>query len=178
MQNTADSPALDRSIIFDPSLTLFQKVLLNTDGTVTQLLELYTGQPIRVQKLGQHIAPCAASESLQTNATDPILNRCILLRTEQRNLLYAESLFVVDRLPAAVRQQLIETDRPIGLLWRDHRMETYREIVMQQREPVGELARHFDLPAQATLLARSYLIFHQARPMGMITEKFPLDYFR
>ena len=92
--------------------------------------------------------------------------------------MYAESRFVIDRLSASVQQQLIATDRPIGLLWREHHMETYREIVAQQRELAGELAQHFELAADATLLVRSYLIYHQERPLGMITEKFPIDYFR
>jgi chorismate-pyruvate lyase len=179
MHNT-DPPTENSSLLLDPALTLFQKVLLTTDGTVTQLLELYTGQSVRVHKLGQQVAPGAASAALQTNTGDLILNRRILLCTEQQHLLYAESRFVIDRLPASVQQQLIETDRPIGLLWREHHMETYREIISQTREPAGELATHFaaDVDAQALLLSRSYLIYHHEQPLGMITEKFPISYFR
>lgn len=173
-----DPPNETSSILLDPSLTLFQKVLLTTDGTVTQLLELYTGQAVRVRKLGQQVAPGDASQALQTQSGDMILNRRILLRTEQQNLLYAESRFVIDRLPAGVQQQLIETDRPIGLLWREHHMETYREIVVQERELAGGLAAHFGLDAATTLLSRSYLIYHHEQPLGMITEKFPIEYFR
>ena len=32
-------------------LTWFQRVLLGTDGTVTHILEAYTGEPIEVRKL-------------------------------------------------------------------------------------------------------------------------------
>jgi chorismate-pyruvate lyase len=182
MQDTHSSDPIARdatgSILKDPALTLFQKVLLTTDGTVTQLLELYTGQAVRVHKLGQVIAPDVASAALQTAAGELILNRRILLRTEQSHLLYAESRFVMARLPAGVQTQLIETDRPIGLLWREHHMETYREIIRQERAPAGELATHFALDAHATLLSRCYLIYHHDQPLGMITEKFPIDYFR
>jgi chorismate-pyruvate lyase len=173
--NSTNSPD---SILKDPALTLFQKVLLTTDGTVTQLLELYTGRPVRVHKLGQVIAPDAASPALQTKSGDLILQRRILLCTEQQHLLYAESRFVIERLPTGVQQQLIETDRPIGLLWREHHMETYREIVSQERAPAGELAVHFQLDASSVLLSRSYLIYHHDQPLGMITEKFPISYFR
>lgn len=172
------SPTDAGSILLDPALTLFQKVLLTTDGTVTQLLELYTGQPVRVHKLGQAITADAASQALQTSASDLILKRRILLCTEQQHLLYAESRFVMARLPAGVQQQLIDTDRPIGLLWREHHMETYREITVQEREPAGELAIHFGLQPQTILLSRSYLIYHHEQPLGMITEKFPNSYFR
>jgi chorismate-pyruvate lyase len=176
---THATPSADATTLLqDPALTLFQKVLLTTDGTVTQLLELYTGQSVRVHKLGQAIVPDSASQALQTKAGDLILQRRILLCTEQQHLLYAESRFVMERLPAGVQQQLIETDRPIGLLWREHHMETYREIIDQARAPAGELAVHFALDAQAILLSRSYLIYHHEQPLGMITEKFPITYFR
>jgi len=177
MQDAIPSFDID-SIRRDPALTLFQKVLLTTDGTVTQLLELYTGQTVRVHKLGQAIAPANAATDLQTRDGDAILQRRILLCTEQQHLLYAESQFVIARLPAAVQQQLIETDRPIGLLWREHHMETYREIIRQERAAAGELAVHFALKAHDLLLSRSYLIYHHDQPLGMITEKFPVGYFR
>lgn len=175
-----DNPAIAEadSILRDPALTLFQKVLLTTDGTVTQLLELYTGKSVRVHKLGQAVATDTASPELQTTAQDQILNRRILLCTDQQHLLYAESRFVMKRLPVMVQQQLIETDRPIGLLWREHHMETYREIIRQERVPAGELAQHFALEASTLLLSRSYLIYHHEQPLGMITEKFPISYFR
>jgi chorismate-pyruvate lyase len=178
MMHATPSSDAATSILHDPALTLFQKVLLTTDGTVTQLLELYTGLAVRVHKLGQAIVPDVASQALQTKAGDLILQRRILLCTEHQHLLYAESRFVIERLPASVQQQLIETDRPIGLLWREHHMETYREIINQERAPASELAVHFGIDEQAILLSRSYLIYHHEQPLGMITEKFPISYFR
>ncbi len=176
---TPTSP--DESIVRDPALSLFQKVLLTTDGTVTQLLGLYTGQPVRVNKLENTITRGLASSLLMIDDHDEVLKRAILLCTgttaAPRNLLYAESLFVIARLPTAMQSQLLESDRPIGLLWREQRMETYREIVACRREPCGFLAPHFGLDQDAPLLARSYLIYHQQKPLGVITEKFPASYF-
>ncbi len=175
----ASSP--DEAIVRDPGLSLFQKVLLTTDGTVTQLLELYTGEPVRVNKLEHVIVRGGASGLLMTTSNDELLKRSILLCTggaaAPRNLLYAESLFVIARLPATMQRQLLESNRPIGLLWREQRMETYREIVTCGREPCGFLAPYFDLSEDAPLLARSYLIYHQHKPLGVITEKFPASYF-
>lgn len=176
-----ESPS-DESILHDPELSLFQKVLLTTDGTVTQLLELYTGQSVRVNKLAHAVVHGEASGLLMTADNDALLKRSILLCTGEvtapRNLLYAESLFVISRLPATMQRQLQESDRPIGLLWREHRMETYREIVTCRREPCGFLATHFSLNGDMPLLARSYLIYHQHKPLGVITEKFPASYFQ
>ncbi|BBB93442.1 MAG TPA: hypothetical protein PKA28_17855 [Methylomusa anaerophila] len=41
----------DEFIVQSRSLSLFQKILLTTDGTVTHLLRLYTGETIRVNKI-------------------------------------------------------------------------------------------------------------------------------
>ncbi len=182
MTSSAPVEFLYDSIVGDASLSMFQKVLLTTDGTVTQLLELYTGLPIRVNKLEQAILRCDPNESLMTHADDQLLKRAILLCTDagsaSRALLYAESLFVIDRLPLPTQRQLLESDRPIGLLWRDQQLETYREIIAYRREPCGFLAQHFGLTEMAPLLSRSYLIYHQRKPLGMITEKFPANSFR
>jgi chorismate-pyruvate lyase len=176
---TASRP--DEPIVRDPSLSLFQKVLLTTDGTVTQLLELYIGQPVRVNKLSHGILRGAAPDFLLAADNDELLQRSILLCTGEakapRNLLYAESLFVIARLPAIMQRQLLESDRPIGLLWREQRLETYREIVACGREPCGLLAPHFDLGENTLMLVRSYLVYHQHKPLGVITEKFPASYF-
>jgi chorismate-pyruvate lyase len=167
----------DDSITRDPSLSLFQKVLLTTDGTVTQLLALYTGLPIRVHKLEHSLVRGGHPQWLMTGE-DPVLKRSILLCNDQQNLLYAESLFVIDRLPLSMQRQLLESDQPIGLLWRAARMETYREIVAYHHEPVGLLSQYFNLAVDEQLLSRTYLIHHQRQPLGMITEKFPASYFR
>ncbi|MGE0113299.1 MAG: chorismate pyruvate-lyase family protein [Steroidobacteraceae bacterium] len=170
--------SLDNSLVRDPSLSLFQKVLLTTDGTVTQLLELYTGLPLRAHKLEQTILRNVHPQWLLTAGDDRVLKRTILLCNDQQNALYAESFFALDRLPVTMQRQLLENDRPIGLLWRAQRMETYREIVAYHREPAGLLASHFGLGADEELLSRTYLIYHRHQPIGVITEKFPVSYYR
>jgi len=182
MDNAAIPDSLDASTLMrDPSLSLFQKVLLATDGTVTQLLELYTGQPVKVHKLAQeliHSDHSDHSDILNTNADDKVLKRAILLRSSTQNLLYAESYFVIDRLPDTMHRQLLESDQPIGLLWRAERMETYREVISYTRQPDRNLSQHFSVADSEDFLSRSYLIFRQHKPLGMITEKFPASYFR
>src|SRR6185369_13460096 len=96
---------VDVSVVHDPSLSLFQKVLLVTDGTVTQLIELYTSESIRVQKIENHIVsnqivPADVQQSLQTDDGNAVLKRIILLCGNAKSYLYAESYFVMERLPA------------------------------------------------------------------------------
>jgi len=175
-RNAATAP-LDWSIVHDPSLSMFQKVLLTTDGTVTQLIELYTGEPIRVQKLEQHTTQDDAHKILMIPADTALLKRTILLCGAAKSYLYAESFFVFSRLPVAMQTRLEASDVPIGLLWREARLETYREIIEYRRERNSEITKHFDVNADSELLSRTYLIFHNRLPLGVITEKFPTSYF-
>jgi chorismate-pyruvate lyase len=159
-------------------LSLFQKILLATDGTVTELIALYAGEPIRVKKLEQTIREEVASAELACTGRTRLLTRRILLAGATKKYLYAESEFVLERLPEPIRTQMLETDRPIGLLWKEQRLETFREIVRQSIEPFAATAQHFDLPASAPFVARTYLVHHAGMPMGMITEQWPLSLFR
>ena len=159
-------------------LSLFQKVLLATDGTVTDLVALYAGEPIGVRKLAQSIRDEHAPAELQCDGPTRLLSRNILLTGATRIYLYAESLFVLDRLSTSIQQQMLDTDRPIGLLWKEERLEAYREIVRQAVEPCEAIARHFDVLSSAPFVSRTYLIHNGGKQLGMISEKWPLSHFR
>lgn len=159
-------------------LSLFQKILLGTDGTVTDMLTLYAGEPIRVRKLEQTLHDGASQADLDCGRQEQLLNRKILLSGATRNYLYAESLFVFARLSTSIQKQMLETDRPLGRLWKEERLETFREIVDQSVGPCAAIAPYFEMPATALFVSRTYLIRHAARPLGRITEKWPLSHFR
>jgi chorismate-pyruvate lyase len=161
-----------------PPLSLFQRILLSTDGTVTDLIALYTGEPIRVHKLEQRLALETAPPLLECNEPAQLLHRRILLTGESKNYLYADSIFVFERFSASIRDRLLNTDRPIGLIWKEERLETYREIVAHSVEPNAEIATHFGLRADEPFVSRTYLIHHRGAPLGAITEKWPLRLFR
>ena len=179
MTNQANSNLLNMDeVIRDPTLSLFQKVLLASDGTVTQLLEIYTSTTINVKKLAQQMVQQDQPKWLQTNTSSALLKRRILLCNDQHNLIHAESYFVIDRLPPTMHQALLDSNQPIGMLWRAERLETYREIVEFTRQPEPSLARYFDVADDEQFLGRTYLISHQQQPLGLITEKFPASHFR
>ena len=166
--------APDRVVVDDDSLSEFQKILLTTDGTVTQLLEIHTGEKMRVVKLG-HAMVAGGPHWLQVSGTEPVLSRRILLRGETRPWLYANSWLVLSRLPAGMQQTLLHTDTPIGQLWRHARLETYREIVDFRRESDPAIGALFG--AGEDLLSRSYVIRSGGAVMGLIEEKFPVTHF-
>jgi chorismate-pyruvate lyase len=167
-------PALERVIADDESLSVPQRILLTTDGTVTQLLEIFTGEKISVQKL-DHVLMTGAPAALQLSATEPALSRRILLRGAARPYMYAHSWLVPSRLPAGMQETILRTDTPIGQLWKAARLETFREIIDFRRERDPEVAALFGV--DGWLLSRTYLISTGGAPMGLIVEKFPESYF-
>lgn len=167
------------------ALSLFQKTLLATDGTVTDLLALYAGVPIRAQKLAQSIQSCEATADvpsvLSADPRVPILHREIVLMAGDRALLHAESFFVFDRFSRTTQTALLESETPIGYLWQRERTEMYREVVAVVEAPHAPAARALgvDLGRANTepLVSRSYVIHTQGQPLGMITERFLVNGF-
>lgn len=165
----------------DSALSLFQKVLLSTDGTVTELLQLYAGKPMRARKIAQSLATDNGPALLAAEPGERILHRRIVLGSGDENdieLLFADSYFIFDRFPAAIQRDLLHTELPIGLLWRRERLEMVREIVDRHSETCADVAVLLGARAETTLFARTYIIFHQARVLGVITEKFSATSFR
>jgi chorismate-pyruvate lyase len=164
----------ERAIAGDETLSVLQKVLLITDGTVTQLLEIYSGEKISVQKL-EHTLVTGAPPPLGVPAIEPVLSRRILLRGATRPYLYAHSWLVPSRMPPGMQEAILRTDTPIGQLWKAARLETFREIIDYRRERDSKVAALFGV--DSALLSRTYLISTGGVLLGLITEKFPVAYF-
>lgn len=166
----------DDSLVNVP-LSLLQNVLLTTDGTVTDLVALFSGEPIRITKLSQDIVQGSGPTELQLASPAPLLKRVILLSGRERHYLYAESCFVIERMAPAMQKQLLETETPIGLLWKEARLEMYREVVERKLEKQPDLMDYFTEAGDQRFLSRTYVVYHQRQPLGVITEKFPYRYF-
>jgi chorismate-pyruvate lyase len=161
-------------------LSVFQRMLLTTDGTVTKMLEAYTGEGIQVIKLSQEV--CSSNQplaSLEMVGPYSVLDRKILLRgnSSQRNLLYAESTIALDRLSHSVRNSLLKDEIPIGQLLLECQAETFRKIMSFSKEPVGALAGYFQVCPSLGMFSRTYQIVMGRQPVMQITEKFPESYF-
>lgn len=161
----------------EPSkLTSFQRILLTTDGTVTEMLEAYFWESITVVKLFQddyaleHHLPALGSEQ-----GEHVLDRRIFLRgrVSRLNRVYAESMIALDRLPREIHEGLMKGQKPIGLLILENRLETFREILGCSKEPAEGLAEQFRMGPEDFLISRSYRIVAQGQPIMLITEKFP-----
>ncbi len=157
-------------LLTEPGLSLLQKILLSTDGTLTDLLTLYSGGPIRARKLGQ---------SLTGEPPNRVLNRQVVLEgADNKPYVYANSRFHFDAFTRATQHALIESDTPIGILWQRERLEMYREIVERRSQCNKKIAAICAVESETPILSRTYRIHHSAAVIGEITEYFALTMFR
>lgn len=166
----------------DPTqLSAFQRILLITDGSLTDLLEVYLLEDIKVIKLSEQafLANQPIIE-LGSEANDEIIERKTLLqgKISKKNWLYAESIIVPSRLAQKFKEDLLKSKRPIGKLWVKHRVETFKEVTTVRSEIAGGLAEYFKIDEKSPLLYRTYRVFTHRQPVMLITEKFPAEFFR
>src|SRR5688500_3130627 len=149
-------------------------MLLDTDGTVTHIVEAYAGEPIEVVKLLQEFDTANEGDALLDLSEDDekVLRRRVVLRGRgsKRNLLYAEAVVVPGRVEPAFLDGLVGTDNPIGVLLAQNRTETFRQILRVYREPAGATGAIFGVEATADLIARTYRILAGGLPVLLITE--------
>ncbi len=172
--------SLTRSHIDPAALSTFQRILLTTDGTVTDMLESYLFEQIQVVKLSEAMVPVAYDIPLmELKKGTTAIERRILLRgrISRKNFIYAESILVPERLEASFRDELLKTKTPIGKIWLEQRVETFKEIVDSGKIPANELAQYFEMESNENMFFRSYLVFSNRQIAMMITEKFPESYF-
>jgi len=173
--------SLTRSHIDPSELSTFQRILLTTDGTVTDMLEAYLSEQMQVVKLSESIVPVAYDiPLLALKKKTEAIERKILLRgrISRKNFIYAESILIPERLDKQFRNELLKTKTPIGKIWLEQRVETFKEIVDSGKVAAHELSQYFNIEPDANMLFRSYLVFSKQQIVMMITEKFPESYFR
>ncbi|MEM9008618.1 MAG: chorismate pyruvate-lyase family protein [Cyanobacteria bacterium P01_F01_bin.86] len=172
--------SLTRSHIDPSALSTFQRILLTTDGTVTHMLEAYLYEQIQVVKLSEKLISLSQDIPLMDlkQGTDVISRRILLRgRISRRNFIYAESIIVPERLDEAFRDELLKTKTPIGKIWFEKKVETFKEIVDSGKEPANVLANYFSIQPEEEMLFRTYFVISNRQPTMMITEKFPESYF-
>jgi chorismate-pyruvate lyase len=171
-----------RQSTLDPrSLSSFQRILLTTDGTVTEILEAQFWEVIQIHKLFQEIGETDSDiEYLNVRSGTKVLIRKVLLRGKmtQKNYIYAESITVIEHLDENLQHGLLSTQKPLGQLMIESRLETFRQILVCRPEPAEDLAQYFGIQTDDTMISRIYRVFANRKPIMLITEKFPEKYFQ
>ena len=166
-------------------LNHIQKILLMTDGTVTELLEYLSQEPIVIEKVYQKLegdlcgVPDEHVSSIQPGVSQVLIRKIILKgKITRKNYIYAESTILVDCLPSDFRNELINTKTPIGKLWSKHRLETYKtDFVAIKEKPTAQIASHLSIPLDTDVLSRTYCVYSCGEKSMVITEKFSSDLF-
>lgn len=163
-----------------PVKSFLQRLMLITDGKITDIVRAYFGETVEAVKLqqkliiGEDLFP-----ALQLEWEQQVMKRSIVLQGAETktNYLYADSYLVLERLDPEIRNQLISSYEPIDRLLQENKIETYREIVDCGIEPANNLGSYFDLEANAEIIYRTYLVFIKGLPAMQIAEKFPTTHF-
>ena len=162
------------------SLPPFLRVLLVTDGTVTNILEAFFWESIQVENLGQ--TQMLLPEDL------PLLEAtqgCNLLQRGVRLVgaksgtpyVFARSLIHLDALPEKLRDALLRGKIGIGELIRNSNLETYRALIEIGEKKDGSASKNLNHQSGA-LIYRLYRISVQQKPAILIAEYFPESLFR
>jgi beta-ribofuranosylaminobenzene 5'-phosphate synthase len=163
-------------------LSPVQKILLGTEGSVTQLLEGITGSPVSITTRIQEIVPAdpGMAEHLDVRPGDEVNHRVVEIRNARTRevLIYATSYTPLSRLSPEFRDDLMKADIPIGKIIHEHRIESRREILHARVTPPGpEATEAFRMFRNEPLLSREYRIIHQGKPLIRIEEQFPYHHF-
>ena len=157
------------------AVDLLQRVLLVTDGTLTDILQVAFREPIGVRKLDPDITDISV-DALELQPGETRMDRSVVLYGQKTgtNYVYADSTLVIDRLPKKLRDELLNSDKPIGRLWSQYKVETRKEMLHVSKCAPARLLPHFKyMTENEQFFKRSYRLITSGRPVIIITEYFP-----
>jgi chorismate-pyruvate lyase len=158
-----------------PNTSALERVLPALGGTVTEILERHLGEPLRAIRLEQRTTVCSRPvHDLALGVGESVLERRVILRaaTSSAAVLYAESLVALDRLDPRFKEGLLGSDKPIGRLIQQYRVEIFRELLSHHRACNEQVAALFGVPPETPLLTRTYRMSSRGAPIMLITEWF------
>lgn len=173
--------SLIRNHINPSKLSTLQRIVLTTDGTLTEILEAYLFEKIRIVKLSEDTVPIPQDiPALTIKQGSEVIDRKVLLQgtISRKNFIYAESILVTERLDEKFKNELLHSKTSLGRLWLEHKLETFKEIIDTAEETAEELLAYFPLQPEDKIFSRTYRVFSQRQPIMTITEKFPASYFQ
>ncbi len=154
-----------------------ERLLSRPDGTVTALLERVTGESVEADVIAQVAFVPTVRGPLDLEPGDAVVRRRAIVRgaMSRRDYLYAETLFVPDRLPADVPDLLATSNEPIGRVLEARGFGMTRAVLdaPRQRPIVARLD-----PANsvaAAIYARRYRVDSSGVAVMLIDEWFLRD---
>ncbi len=159
-------------------LPLCARLLLVTDGTVTELLEALAGESLKLGLKKQFVDRTENHPAIALpDRHSACLYRQITLRGEitGQDLLYAESVILHQELRPDARDMLEQQNIPLGVILNRQLADNHREIVDCGYRCSGMAADHLGLDQDHEFLYRMYRVLVKTSPIAIITEWFPLE---
>jgi chorismate-pyruvate lyase len=179
VDDTPDTTRTTNPLNLDPfdlgALNPAHRLLLTSDGTITDMLHSLMGEDIVMRKLHQQgFQTPARIEPLEVPAGTWLVDRRVLLQgaVTGRTYVYATSVIALPRLESRVRAEFLDSDTPLGRIWRKHRVETFKDIIAYRQAPAGDVAGYFDVDAATLVRSRTYRLLARGVAVMLITEHF------
>ncbi|WP_456472433.1 chorismate--pyruvate lyase family protein [Methanocaldococcus sp.] len=142
-----------------------EKILLGTDGSVTNILEILFEDECMVKTLSQKIV-------------DNVNYREVILLVKSKPLVYAKSIVPLNNIEKELREEikkdLLLADIPIGKILKRHNLETRREIKEISIIKLDDKVKDILKVSYNKLPMRKYNIILKGKPIMEIMEIFAI----
>jgi beta-ribofuranosylaminobenzene 5'-phosphate synthase len=136
-------------------LSRIERILAVTNGSVTQILELWLGEDIRIRTLSQEVRQAnELGTTLGIEECGEVNFREVEIIDQRGHVLIkARSWIPVERLEPEFKEDLMKADVPIGKLLIKHKIEARRELLDVKLEN-GKIVRHYNIISKGKILMR------------------------
>lgn len=151
------------------------RICVGTDGSVTTLIEVMTGEEAIVETIEQRVVEAdePTAKLLGIEVGDRVNHREVLIKAGGVVYEHALSLSPLQRMPTGMQDDLMRADTPIGNILRDYGLETRRDLLGITM--VGDTGPYQGYLGEARMLSRQYNIVYQHETLMWIQETFPID---
>ena len=135
-------------------LSLIEKILAVTNGSVTQILEIWLGEEISIRTLSQEVKEAGKLGTvLGVSKNDQVNFREVEIIGKGKVLIKARSWIPIKRLDAEFKDDLMKANVPIGKLLIKHNIEGRRELLKVWIEE-GHVKRLYNIIHKGKILLR------------------------
>jgi chorismate-pyruvate lyase len=151
-----------------------RKLLLDSTGMVTELLEALFDEPIDAERIMHESLRAGANNTFDLDEGHELLHRAALLRgrVTGARYLYAESLIASKRLPENVTAQLWDTDTPLGRALVAAGLEFRRTLLGEPHGKPMNVDEQLLTLIRSVDASRSYQILINNVPVATVDEWF------
>lgn len=143
------------------SIPLFEKIILQTDGSVTKILEGALDEKISIRHISKN----------KIDINNPEIIREVLLETKYVPLIHAKSVIYTKEMSAELASSLAYDELPLGKILSEKNIES-RRIIKNISTRKNDLTNYFK--TNRPLVFRTYDIIHNNKILIEITESFPI----